>query len=589
MTLHKRLSLLCLAAGSVLLTAQSAFAQAAPSAPAAPSAAPAAPAAAAVAAAIAPVAPAEPPLNLHAITMFIIFVAITLVITYWAAKRTKTATDFYAAGRGITGLQNGLAIAGDYMSAASFLGIAALVYVNGFYGLIYSVGWLVGWPIILFLIAERLRNLGKYTYADVASFRLRQGPVRTMAAIGSLIVVIWYLIGQAVGAGQLLHTLVPQISYRISIVIVGALIIIYVTFGGMKATTWVQIIKAGLLLGGATLMAIGVMVHESFSFEKLFADAIADHPKHELIMQSVVPIGAKANPIESISLGLTLMFGTAGLPHILMRFFTVGDAKAARKSVLYGTCFIGYFYVLTFIIGFGAIVLVANNPTYVADLAKSALALKGGGSMPAVYLSHALGGDFFLGFIAAVAFATILAVVSGLTLAGASALSHDIYANVIKKGKSTEAQEVWVSRLCVIGLGIVAVLLGIAFEKQNVAYIVALTFSVAACSNFPILVLSVFWKGLTTRGALMGGYTGIIGSIVLLILGPTVWTKVMGMGPAIFPFDFPTFFLLPLVLVVSYVFSVTDKSASGQAEREAFAAQQIRSETGLGAEVASAH
>ncbi len=534
-------------------------------------------------------APAEPPLNLHAIAMFIIFVAITLGITYWAAMRTKTATDFYAAGRGITGLQNGLAIAGDYMSAASFLGIAALVYMNGFYGLIYSVGWLVGWPIILFLIAERLRNLGKFTYADVASFRLQQGPVRTMAAIGSLIVVIWYLIGQAVGAGQLLHTLVPQISYKISIVIVGALIIIYVTFGGMKATTWVQIIKAGLLLGGATMMAIGVMVHEGFSFEKLFADAVADHPKHLQIMQSVVPIGAKANPIESISLGLTLMFGTAGLPHILMRFFTVTDAKAARKSVLYGTCFIGYFYILTFIIGFGAIVLVANNPEYVADLSKSVLALKGGGSMPAVYLSHALGGDFFLGFIAAVAFATILAVVSGLTLAGASALSHDIYASVIKKGKSTEAEEVFVSKLCVVGLGIIAVLLGIAFEKQNVAYIVALTFSIAACANFPILVLSVFWRGLTTRGAVVGGYVGIFGSIGLLIIGPTVWTKVMGMGPAIFPYDFPTFFVLPAVLIVSYVVSVTDKSVSGQNEREAFEAQEIRSETGLGAEMAVAH
>ncbi len=368
--------------------------------------------------------------------MFLIFVAITLVITYWAATRTKTATDFYAAGRGITGLQNGMAIAGDYMSAASFLGIAALVYFNGFYGLIFSVGWLVGWPIILFLIAERLRNLGKYTYADVVSFRLQQGPVRTMAAIGSLIVVIWYLIGQAVGAGQLLHTLVPQMSYQLSIVIVGALIIIYVTFGGMKATTWVQIIKAGLLLGGATLMAIGVMAHEGFSFAKLFSDAVAAHPKHLEIMKSVVPIGAKANPIESISLGLTLMFGTAGLPHILMRFFTVTDAKAARKSVLYGTCFIGYFYILTFIIGFGAIVLVANNPEYVVDVTKSVLNLKGGGSMPAVYLSHALGGDFFLGFIAAVAFATILAVVSGLTLAGASALSHDIYARRDHEGQS---------------------------------------------------------------------------------------------------------------------------------------------------------
>ncbi len=544
---------------------------------------------AAVVPAALPAAPAEPPINWHAIVMFIIFVAITLGITYWAAKRTKTATDFYAAGRGITGLQNGMAIAGDYMSAASFLGIAALVYMNGFYGLIFSVGWLVGWPIILFLIAERLRNLGKYTYADVASFRLQQGPVRTMAAIGSLIVVIWYLIGQAVGAGQLLHTLVPQISYRESIVIVGTLIIVYVTFGGMKATTWVQIIKAGLLLGGATLIAIGVMAHEGFSFEKLFTDAVAIHPKHLDIMKSVVPIGAKANPIESISLGLTLMFGTAGLPHILMRFFTVTDAKAARKSVLYGTCFIGYFYILTFIIGFGAIVLVANNPEYVTDVTKNILALKGGGSMPAVYLSHAIGGDLFLGFIAAVAFATILAVVSGLTLAGASALSHDIYANVIMKGKSTEAQEVWVSKLCVIGLGILAVLLGIAFEKQNVAYIVALTFSIAACANFPILVLSVFWRGLTTRGAVLGGYTGIFGSIGLLIIGPTVWTKVLGNGPAIFPYDFPTFVVLPAVLIVAYVASVTDNSESAKKERAAFDAQKVRSETGLGAEAAASH
>ena len=540
-------------------------------------------------AAVAAVAPAEVPLNWHAIIMFVLFVAVTLVITYWAATHTKTASDFYAAGRGITGLQNGMAIAGDYMSAASFLGIAALVYFNGFYGLLFSVGWLVGWPIILFLIAERLRNLGKFTYADVVSFRLKQGPVRTMAAISSLIVVIWYLIGQAVGAGQLLHTLVPQISYRESIVIVGALIIIYVTFGGMKATTWVQIIKAGLLLGGATMMAFGVMAHEGFSFAKLFNDAVAAHPKHLEIMKSVVPIGAKANPIESISLGLTLMFGTAGLPHILMRFFTVTDSKAARKSVLYGTCFIGFFYVLTFIIGFGAIVLVANNPEYVADLSKSVLNLKGGGSMPAVYLSHALGGDFFLGFIAAVAFATILAVVSGLTLAGASALSHDIYANVIMKGTATEKQEVWVSKMMVIGLGVLAVILGIAFEKQNVAYIVALTFSIAACTNFPILVLSIFWRGLTTRGAVLGGYTGVFGSIGLLIIGPTVWTKVLAMGPAIFPYDFPTFVVLPAVLIVAYIVSVTDSSESGKKERAAYDAQMIRAETGLGAEVGVSH
>jgi cation/acetate symporter len=331
------------------------------------------------------------------------------------------------------------------------------------------------------------------------------------------------------------------------------------------------------------------MMHEGFSFAKLFSDAVALHPKGIKIMQSVVPIGAKANPIESISLGLTLMFGTAGLPHILMRFFTTTNSKAARKSVLYGTCFIGYFYILTFIIGFGAIILVANNPEYVVDVTKNVLNLKGGGSMPAIYLSHAIGGNFFLGFIAAVAFATILAVVSGLTLAGASALSHDIYASVIMKGKADEQKEVWVSKMSVIGLGVLAVLLGIAFEKQNVAYIVALTFSIAACTNFPILVLSVFWKGLTTRGAVLGGYTGIFGSIGLLVIGPTVWTKVLLMGPAIFPYDFPTFVVLPLVLIVAYVGSVTDNSDSAKKERAAFDAQMIRAETGLGAEAAAVH
>ena len=532
-------------------------------------------------------APAAPAVNWHAVTMFLIFVGLTLAITYWAAKRTKTATDFYAAGRGVTGFQNGLAIAGDYMSAASFLGIAALVYTHGFYGLIFSVGWLVGWPVILFLIAERLRNLGKYTYADVASYRLSQGPVRTMAAIGALIVVIWYLIGQAVGGGQLLHTLVPQIEYWQSVVVVGVLMMIYVTFGGMKATTWVQIIKAGLLLCGATFIALGVLVYVGFNFERLFAEAIRIHPQHAAIMQSVVPIGAKANPIESISLGMTLMFGTAGLPHILMRFFTVTDAKAARKSVLYGTCFIGYFYILTFIIGFGAIVLVASNPEYLVKPGE--LALKGGGNMPAVYLAHAVGGDLFLGFISAVAFATILAVVSGLTLAGASAISHDIYANVIKKGTATEAQEVMVSKFATVCLGVLAIVLGILFEKQNVAYIVALTFSIAACSNFPILVLAVFWRGLTTRGAVAGGYVGILGSVGLLIIGPTVWTKVLSMGPAIFPYDYPTFVVLPAVLIVSWLASITDNSASANKERAAFDAQEVRSETGLGAEVAASH
>lgn len=533
-------------------------------------------------------APAASPVNWQAIIMFLIFVGITLGITYWAARRTRTATDFYAAGRGITGLQNGLAIAGDYMSAASFLGIASLVYFNGFYGLIFSVGWLVGWPIILFLLAERLRNLGKYTFADVASYRLQQGPVRTLAAISALVVVIWYLIGQMVGGGQLLHTLIPQVQYWQAVIVVGALMIIYITFGGMKATTWVQIVKACLLLGGATIMALAVLAHFGFNLEAMFDAAVKIHPKHEAIMQSMAPIGSKPIPIEALSLGMTLMFGTAGLPHILMRFFTVTDAKAARKSVVYATGFIGYFYILTFIIGFGAIVFVASDAQYLVDAAKG-IALKGGGNMPAVYLAHAVGGNLFLGFIAAVAFATILAVVSGLTLAGASAVSHDLFANVIMKNKASESREVAVSKYATVVLGIIAVFLGILFEKQNVAYIVGLTFSIAASSNFPVLVMSMFWRGLTTRGALAGGYVGLIGSVVLIILGPTVWTKVLGLGPSPYSMDYPTIVTLPLAVIVAYVVSKLDTSASASRERDAFMAQEIRSETGLGAEVAATH
>ena len=463
-------------------------------------------------------APAAPAVNWHAVTMFLIFVGLTLAITYWAAKRTKTATDFYAAGRGVTGFQNGLAIAGDYMSAASFLGIAALVYTHGFYGLIFSVGWLVGWPVILFLIAERLRNLGKYTYADVASYRLSQGPVRTMAAIGALIVVIWYLIGQAVGGGQLLHTLVPQIEYWQSVVVVGVLMMIYVTFGGMKATTWVQIIKAGLLLCGATFIALGVLVYVGFNFERLFAEAIRIHPQHAAIMQSVVPIGAKANPIESISLGMTLMFGTAGLPHVLMRFYTVPDAREARKSVFYATGFIGYFYILTVTIGFGAAILVGKNFITSIDA---------GGNMSALALAEHLGGSPFLGFLAAVAFATILAVVAGLTLAGASAVSHDLYVGVFRHGKvKNDQEEMKVAKISTVGIGVIAILLGLLFKKQNVAFMVGLAFAVAASANFPALLMSIKWKRFTTAGAVSSMYTGLAVAVVLIVLSPTVWEDV---------------------------------------------------------------
>ena len=521
--------------------------------------------------------------NHEALIMFLFFVAVTLGITKWAASKTKTTKDFYAAGGGITAFQNSLAIAGDYMSAASFLGISSLVYGSGYDGLIYSVGFLVGWPVILFLIAERLRNLGRFTFADVMSYRLAHGPVRTFAATGSLVVVSFYLIAQMVGAGQLIKLLFDM-DYTYAVLLVGALMIVYVTFGGMVATTWVQIVKACLLLVGATIIALGVMVEFGFSFEALFTKAVEVHPKHAAIMS---PGTLVSNPIEAISLGIGLIFGTAGLPHILMRFFTVPDAKAARVSVLYATGFIGFFYILTFIIGFGAITMVSTNPDYVLKLGE--LGLKGGNNMAALHLAHAVGGDLFKGFIAAVAFATILAVVSGLALAGASAIAHDLYAHVIRKGEASESDEMRVTKYASMGLGVLAVILGIAFEKQNVAYMVGLAFAVAASGNFPILLLSLFWSGLTTRGAVWGGFTGLGVAVLLTVLGPAVWTDTLHMGPAVFPFKNPALFSMPWAFIFAWFFSITDKSECADMDKAGFEAQKVRSETGLGAEGAVSH
>jgi cation/acetate symporter len=525
-------------------------------------------------------------LNVPAIIMFLLFVGGTLGITYWAAKRTKTAKDFYTAGGSITGFQNGMAIAGDYMSAASFLGISGLVYMKGYDGLIYSIGFLVGWPIILFLVAEQLRNLGKYTFADVASYRLRQTPIRSLAASGSIATVILYLIAQMVGSGKLIQLLFG-LQYEIAVVLVGVLMILYVVFGGMLATTWVQIIKAFLLLSGATFMAVAVMAHFDFSFSSLFATAT--QMKGIEIMS---PGGLVSDPVSAISLAIALMFGTAGLPHILMRFFTVGDAKEARKSVFYATGFIGYFYILTFIIGFGAIVMVFKNPEYL-DLAKQAVdggyPILGGNNMAAVHLSHAVGGDFFLGFISAVAFATILAVVSGLTLAGASAISHDLYASVIKKGKADGIAEMKVSKIATIVLGLIAILMGIAFENQNIAFVVGLAFAIAASANFPILFLSMFWKKLTTRGAVIGGSLGLFTAVMLVILGPIVWVDILGNAEAIFPYKYPALFSVSAAFIGIWFFSITDSSEGAAQEVEAFDAQYVRSQTGIGAEGASNH
>jgi cation/acetate symporter len=529
----------------------------------------------------------QQPTNWHAILMFGLFVLGTLGITYWAASRTKSAAQFYTAGGGITGFQNGLAIAGDYMSAASFLGISGLVYLSGYDGLIYSVGWLVGWPIVTFLIAEPLRNLGKFTFADVASFRFQQTPMRVLAACGTLVTVAFYLIAQMVGAGKLIQLLFGM-PYMYAVVIVGILMIVYVTFGGMVATTWVQIIKACLLLGGASFMAFMVLWTFGFSLEGLFAKAVEVHPKKEAIM---APGSLISNPISAISLGLALMFGTAGLPHILMRFFTVADAQAARKSVFYATGFIGYFYILTFIIGFGAITLVSTNPAFLTDAAKGLTAIRGGDNMAAIHLANAVGGDIFLGFIAAVAFATILAVVSGLTLAGASAVSHDLYATVMKKGKANEQDEIRVSKISTIVLGILAMGLGILFEKVNVAFMVGLAFAIAASCNFPVLLMSMMWKGMTTRGAVIGGFIGLISALIGVVLSPGVWEATLGFpkGSAPIPYTNPALFSMTLAFVGIWLFSKLDNSKRAAEDRGGFDAQYVRSQTGIGAAGASAH
>ncbi len=445
---------------------------------------------------------------------FLVFVISTLGITYWAAKRTRTTKDFYAAGRSITGFQNGLALAGDYMSAASFLGIAGLVSTKGYDGLIYSVGWLVGWPIVMFLISEPLRNLGKYTFADVVAYRLQQRPIRAAAATGSLVVVITYLIAQMVGAGTLIK-LMFGMPFEVAIVVTGALMIFYVLFGGMIATTWVQIIKACLLLSGATLLVIMTLYKFGFSYGELFNQAAVATPLGQKFLE---PGGLVTSPIDAFSLGLALMFGTAGLPHILMRFYTVPDAKQARKSVFVATGFIGYFYILTVTIGFGAAVLVGQ---------KAIMAIDKGGNMAGPMLAEVLGGNVFLGFLSAVAFATILAVVSGLTLAGASALSHDLFVGVIRRGVAAEKEEVKVAKISTIGLGVVAIALGIFFKGQNVAFLVGLTFAIAASANFPALLLSITWKKLTTYGVVWSIYTGVIVATVLIILSPTVWVDII--------------------------------------------------------------
>ena len=522
--------------------------------------------------------------NWHAIIMFLIFVALTMGITYWAAGRTKSAADFYTAGGGITGFQNGMAIAGDYMSAATLLGLTAMTFTSGYDGYIYMMAFFAGWPIILFLMAERLRNLGRFTFSDITAYRLDQGKIRTMAAVSSLTVVCFYLIAQMVGAGQLIKLLFG-LDYNIAIFAVGILMMVYVTFGGMTATTWVQIIKAGMLLFGGTLVMLLAFSQFGFSYTDLVSSAMNVHKLGDKLMY---PGSLLADPVTAISLGLALMFGTAGLPHILMRFFTVTDAKEARKSVLYASGFVAYFFNVIFIMGLASIVIVGQNPEFFegGDLQGK---LIGGGNMVAMHLSKAVGGNMLLGFLAAVAFATILAVVSGLALAGASAISHDLYARVIKKGQVSETDEIRVSKYATVALGLLAIVLGIAFEKQNIAFMVGLAFGVAAAANFPVLILSMYWKGLTTRGALWGGYGGLVSAVLFVLFSKSVWVDVLGNAAPLFPYTQPALFAMPVAFLLAYIFSKTDSSVRAKNEIEAFDDQYVRAQTGYGAASASNH
>ncbi len=476
-----------------------------------------------------------------AIAFFAGFITLTLAITYWAAKRTSSTEDFYTAGRTVTAGQNGIALAGDYMSAASFLGIAGLVSTSGFDGLIYSTGWLVGWPVVLFLIAEPLRNLGRYTFADVVAARLDPIPVRIAAACGTLATIAFYLIAQMVGAGGLIKLLFG-IPYELAVVIVGFAMMAYVLFGGMLATTWVQIVKAVLLLGGAAALALMVLSRFHFDPRELFAAAAAKYGAGVLAPGKLV-----SNPLDAISLGLALMFGTAGLPHILMRFYTVPDAKAARKSVFIATGLIGMFYLMTFVLGFGAMVLVSPSAIKAVDA---------GGNMAAPMLAQLLGGRPFLGFIAAVAFATILAVVAGLALSGAAAISHDLWASVIRRGKPKPGEELLVARLATVGLAIIAMALGITFKGQNVAFMVGLAFAIAASANFPALVLSVFWRKTSTAGAASSMVTGTVATLVLIALSPAVQIDLLHHTSAVFPLKNPALVSIPLSFATGILVSL---------------------------------
>ena len=513
-------------------------------------------------------------LNTIAIAIFVLFVLVTLGITRWAASRTRTTEEFYTAGGGIPAWQNGVAISGDFLSAATLLGITGSIYALGVDGLTIIAGTLGAWPIVLFLIAERLRNLGRFTFIDVISFRLSAAKIRPVAAIASLFVLVFYLIAQLVGAGKLIQLLFG-LDYVIAVIAVSSLMMVYVAFGGMLAATWVQFIKSIMLVVGGSILALLLLIHFEFDFGKIFASAEAIHPKGGGVLETG---GWLKDPWSVLSAGFTLLFGFIGLPHILMRLFTVKDAAASRKSAFYAISIIGYFQLLIILVGFGAVSLIMFNGDY-HDAAGN---LIGGNNMVVLHVSHILGGDWLLGFIAAVTFATILAVVSGLTISAAATIAHDLYAGTIAKGEVSEKKEMLISKLSVLGMGCLAIVMGLVFENQNVVFISNLAMSIAASANAPVLILAMYWSGLTTRGALAGIVVGLVSSLVLILVGPQIMIDVLGMEKALFPFTYPTVVSVPLVFLTIWYYSVSDKSESSVKERAAFEEQFVMSETGIG-------
>lgn len=525
--------------------------------------------------------PGNPILN---IAIFGAFVAITMIIVFRASRNNKTAADYYAAGRSFTGPQNGAAIAGDYLSAASFLGIVGAIAITGYDGFLYSIGFLVAWLVALLLVAELLRNTGKFTMADVLSFRLKQRPVRIAAATTTLVVCFFYLLAQMAGAGGLVSLLLglnDRVGQSVVITVVGGLMILYVLVGGMKGTTWVQIIKAIMLITGAAVMTVWVLALHGFNLSTLLDHAVAT-AGNPAILEPGLKYGLNATTqLDFISLGLALVLGTAALPHVLMRFYTVPTAKEARKSVVWAIWLIGGFYVLTLMLGYGAAALIG---------AETIAAAPGGANSAAPLLAFELGGPLLLGLISAVAFATILAVVAGLTITAAASYAHDIYANVVKKGQAKPEDEVRVARRTVVVIGIIAIIGGIGANGQNIAFLVALAFAVAASANLPTIIYSLFWKRFTTQGAVWSMYGGLASAIVLIALSPVVsgtpTSMIPGVNFAIFPLSNPGLISIPLAFLLGWLGTVLDKNRE---DLDKQAEMEVRSLTGIGAEKAVRH